>query len=624
MYKKFVALLTTNFFGVMNDNFLKTLACFIAVRWVAPEYASLVVSAAAGALVLPYLIFSPMAGSLSARKDRRKIVIWAKVAEFPIMGLAILGFMTENVWTVVFSIVLMGLQSSLYSPAKYALVRDIAGLEGVPKGMGAMEAVSFMGMLSGMLLASFLVDSVGDINYLYALLIILATLGFLASLTIKTHTIDHSQQQDDSWNPIKFLRQTYKKTTQHKGLNPIIMALSVFWWLAASLQIGLLIYCQQSLGLDSRTTGLILSLAAIGITAGCFTSGIIQSRGYTLSLVIPSALMMAIILFVLFFVSMPVWIFGGFVFVLALFSGLFKVPLDSAIQQIAKGDFLSTTLAYLNQVSFLFILMASVSFALLTWFLEPGYLFLMLGIVFIIVPVYLILNIKELLAYTGNGLLSLRYRVKIKGLENIDPKKTYLIIPNHQAVVDPMLLYSSLYRTLPYPLIDESYFGIPLVGRLLYWLGGIPVPNISPSSRSAIAQAAALQQTALDALTIGKSILLYSSGQITHTGAEKIGNKQLTYQICGALPQGVEVLGVRIDGLWGSIWSRKGRSSTPNFATTLLKGLALFPLGLLILRKRRVVNISIEPLTDQITEWSKLDKRSFNTNLEQFYNCKND
>lgn len=620
MYKKFAALLTTNFFGVMNDNFLKTLACFIAVRWVAPEYASLVVSASAGALVLPYILFSPLAGDISARGNRARIVVWAKVAELPIMGLAIMGFMMESVWVVVASIVLMGLQSSLYSPAKYALIRDIGGMDGVPRGMGAMEAVSFLGMLSGMLLASFLVDSVGNISYLYMLLLALAGLGLVASLTIKSKEKDHAPEQKEPWNPLKFINQTYRQAKQYPSLNPIIMTLSVFWWLAASLQIGLLIYCQQSLLMDSFTTGIILSMAAVGITVGCFISGIIQSRGYVLSIVVPSAFVMAAILMVLFFVQMPHWTFGLLVFVLALFAGLFKVPLDSAIQQTAKGDFLSTTLAYLNQVSFLFILMASVSFALLTWFLEPRYLFLMLGIVFVVTPIYLIIKVKELLIYTGYSLLKLRYRVKITGLDIIDPTKTYLIIPNHQAVVDPMLLYGSLYKTPPNPLIDQSYFGIPVVGRLLHSLGGIPVPNISPSSRDGVAQAAALQQTAITALQNHKSILLYPAGQITHTGTEKIGNKQLTYHICGSLPEGVEVLGVRINGLWGSIWSRKGRSKTPNFALTMLKGIALFPLSVVTLRKRRVVQISMELITDQVLQWSKLDKKGFNGQLEKYYN----
>ena len=123
--KSFIPLYVTNFFGTLNDNFLKTLASFTVIGWIADERVkSIAMGVTAGALVLPYILCSPLADRMTAVWAKRRIVRLAKWAELPIMAVAIAGFLLKSPWLVVASVLLMGLQSSLYSPAKYALIRD--------------------------------------------------------------------------------------------------------------------------------------------------------------------------------------------------------------------------------------------------------------------------------------------------------------------------------------------------------------------------------------------------------------------------------------------------------------------------------------------------------------------
>ena len=44
--KNWFSLFFTNYLGVLNDNFLKTLACFICIAWVGKENESMVVTLA--------------------------------------------------------------------------------------------------------------------------------------------------------------------------------------------------------------------------------------------------------------------------------------------------------------------------------------------------------------------------------------------------------------------------------------------------------------------------------------------------------------------------------------------------------------------------------------------------
>lgn len=66
------ALFAANFFGVFNDNFLKHCIVFIAVAWALPDWLSQaqLVSLISAALVLPYILFSPLAGHWASRYSK--------------------------------------------------------------------------------------------------------------------------------------------------------------------------------------------------------------------------------------------------------------------------------------------------------------------------------------------------------------------------------------------------------------------------------------------------------------------------------------------------------------------------------------------------------------------------
>ena len=103
----FIPLYVTNFFGTLNDNFLKTLASFTVIGWIEDErIKSLAMGVTAGALVLPYIVCSPLADRLTAVWRKSKIVRLAKWAELPIMAVAIAGFAFHSAWLVIGAVLL--------------------------------------------------------------------------------------------------------------------------------------------------------------------------------------------------------------------------------------------------------------------------------------------------------------------------------------------------------------------------------------------------------------------------------------------------------------------------------------------------------------------------------------
>ena len=662
----FLPLYVTNFFGTLNDNFLKTLASFTVIGWLSDERVkSLAMGVTAGALVLPYILCSPLADRLTAVLEKRRIVRFAKWAELPIMAVAIAGFAMKSPWLVIGAILLMGLQSSLYSPAKYALVRDIGGEARISTGMGGMEGVSFLGVLMGTVVGAVVADRAG-METKYILLVAFATLGLLASYTI--HAKEELNRSLHAINPIRYIARAYRMAGRYDGLNAVIFTLSIFWWGAAMLQMGLLVYgkAEAGLNLSDTGTGVLLCGAAVGIVVGQIVAGFVDRRRFLLGATLLTGWIAAALLGVLYFAALsPRW-FGVVLGLLAFDLGFFKLPFDAEIQKVVKGPKLNTMLSYFNQVSFLFMLAASGCYALVSWAFGPKAFLLLLALAFLVAPFLFVFSYRPVLLYVGRWVFAWRYRVEVEGMEEIGAcaptalvpacgdaalvpatpaasgafdqapstseakaparpareSTSFLVLPNHPAMVDPMLVGVAFWKTPLKPLSDESFFHTGIVApHVLKTLGAVAVPDLRKHATVKGATIArGLGDIVKSTLEDGGNVIFYPSGHIqTEPEHEDIGTRQLAYNICGDLPEGVRVICVRTRGLWGSIWSRKGRKTSPSFVPTFIKSVFLWFFWAPFVPRRRVT-MHVEDMTDRVKEWSKLTRLEFNRKLEEWYN----
>lgn len=239
---------------------------------------------------------------------------------------------------------------------------------------------------------------------------------------------------------------------------------------------------------------------------------------------------------------------------------------------------------------------------------------------------------KNVLLCVGRWFLSRRYQIKNSGDIVFAPNKNYLIMPNHPAIVDPLILVSELHRRGMNicPLVDESFFSNGFVRHVLALFNSVRVPDfrranfrpflkVRPTHKASLKRAKALSYSVLALLTAGENVLLYPSGHITADGRECLENRQLAFNVISQLPKGVEVIGVRIRGLFGSKWSRARGNPPPPFVKTLMKSILIWPFS--VFRRRRSVSIYAENMTAKVIEWSKLPRAGFNKKLEQWYNA---
>jgi long-chain-fatty-acid--[acyl-carrier-protein] ligase len=235
---------------------------------------------------------------------------------------------------------------------------------------------------------------------------------------------------------------------------------------------------------------------------------------------------------------------------------------------------------------------------------------------------------RKVLCFTGRWIFRRRYDVRLEGLEILDKLEksghSCLVLPNHPAMVDPMLVAAELWRTPLRPLADESFFHAGIVAPIvLNTLSAVAVPDLRKHrSKAGAGIARGLNDIVLGTLARGGNVIFYPSGHInTEADLEVIGTRQLAYNVCRELPPDVEVIGVRTRGLWGSIWSRAGRNDSPPFVPTLVKSVLLWFFAVPFIRRRKVA-MHIENLTSQVKEWTAEDSRiAFNRHLEAWYNA---
>lgn len=368
MNKQWLFLFSGNFAGVFNDNLLKNAILFIAIGWSLPEWLSRsqLVALVSGALIVPYLFLSPLGGRWAVLYSKQAVFRWFKLIEFPIMALASLAFLIENVYVALAAVLLMGIQSCLYSPAKYGLIRDIGGVEGSAKGSGIFEAMAFLGILTGTLVAAALSDSY-RVGWLVCLFIGVAAFGYLvvALLRVDELPVRTGAEGKVHLNPFRFIRSSYRLALRYPGVNRAVAGVSFFWMIGGMLQMNIIVHATMVLRVSNTATGLIMSMAAVGIIIGNWVAGIVQKRWGKKTLLLLGLSGMALGMAVLAAVPAGAWVFGFVVSMVALAGGFYQVPWLSHIQQSEAGRQAGQLLAYMNIMVFVFVLAGTLLFSLL-------------------------------------------------------------------------------------------------------------------------------------------------------------------------------------------------------------------------------------------------------------------
>ncbi|MFI3292409.1 MAG: lysophospholipid acyltransferase family protein [Rikenellaceae bacterium] len=147
-------------------------------------------------------------------------------------------------------------------------------------------------------------------------------------------------------------------------------------------------------------------------------------------------------------------------------------------------------------------------------------------------------NLSRAMSYIFFFVFRWMWQYEISGLENIDPKGRYVIMMNHNAMMDvPMLYFTSLdFRWVS----KRQVFSIPFFGQFLVLHGDIAIERGNPAAAMKL-----VMERGLKWIGRGVSVSIFPEGTRSKTG--EIGRfKSGGFRL--AQEAGVEILPVVVDG----------------------------------------------------------------------------
>src|SRR5690554_5407974 len=120
--RRFLPFFVTQFAGAFNDNLFRN-ALLLLVTFTTGGLlglpAEVIVNLAAMLFILPFFLFSAIAGQVADRYEKATVIRWVKLAEVGIMALAAIGLWFGWYAFLLLLLFLTGVQSAFFGPVKY-------------------------------------------------------------------------------------------------------------------------------------------------------------------------------------------------------------------------------------------------------------------------------------------------------------------------------------------------------------------------------------------------------------------------------------------------------------------------------------------------------------------------
>ncbi|MBX2799654.1 MAG: MFS transporter [Myxococcales bacterium] len=572
---RFGPLFWTQFLGAFNDNFFKNaLVILITFRSVhvlgiPPEQ---MVAFSAAVFMLPYFLFSAAAGRLADKVDKATLIRVTKVAEVVVMGLGAAGFLLGDALLLLGVLFLMGLQSTVFGPVKYAILPGHLEEDELVAGNALIETGTYLAILLGTIAGGLLINlPSGDL--VVAVGVVSTALGGLLAAQRIPAAPSVAPDQAVALGDLVPGPGLFRLLTAYRPIWLSILGITWFWTLGAVLLSLFPTYTKDVLGGDESVATLFLALFSVGIGLGSLLCHRLSRERVELGLVPVGAFGMTVFLLDLWWIGVP-WeaeasalnaaallqtVTGlriAFDLVaLSLFGGFLIVPLYSFVQWRSEPQERAQIIAGNNIVNAIGI--TSGSLVLMGGFavgFDAVDVLLGLAATNVVVAVVMYTQVAEYLLRFAAWIVSFGvYRLAVQGEERIPADGPCLIVCNHVTFIDWFVIMAAVRRQLRF-VVYHKYAQMPLIS--FFFRQNRVIPIAGKSEDPALLEQAMSQID--EALQQGWAVLIFPEGGLTSDGDLLPFRKGIEH-ILQRTP--VPVIPMALTGLWGSFFSRKDGSA---------------------------------------------------------------
>ena len=576
--RRFAPFFWTQFFGAGNDNLFKfaftiLITYQLQVSWLPASLAGAVIGAV---FILPFLLFSATSGQLADKFDKARLIRFVKSLEIAVMVLATWGFLRSDPVVLLSCVFLMGLHSTLFGPVKFAYLPQHLSERELTGGNGMVEMGTFVAILLGNVAGGLLVSVPGGVHYVAGACIAVAVIGRLTAQAVPT-----SPSTDPglviNWNPFSETWRNLKLAHGNLVVFRSLLGISWMWFFGAAFLAQFPAFAKEVLHGDEQVASLLLVVFSVGIGVGSLLCEVLSRRHVEIGLVPFGAIGMSAFSIDLFFAARGLPPSAGYTIatflaqphhwrliadlaLLALFAGLYSVPMYALVQLRSAPTHRARIIAANNILNALFMIASALIVLVM---LSSGFsitqVFLTTGILNAVVALYIFLLVPEyLLRFVAFVVARIVYRFKVRGDEHIPTAGAAILVSNHVSFIDPVLLMAASPRPIRF-IMDHEIFRIPLLGWFFRLAKAIP---IAPQKVDAqiYEQAFARAKQVLDE---GDLLCIFPEGAISRDG-ELAEFKGGVMRLLAANP--APVVPIALQNVWGSFFSRvEGRAMSKPF-----------------------------------------------------------
>ncbi|WPO00042.1 MFS transporter [Pseudomonas sp. MUP55] len=568
--RRFLPFFITQLLGAFNDNIFKqSLILAILYKLTIEGDRSIWVNLCALLFILPFFLFSALAGQFGEKFNKDALIRAIKLGEIAIMAVGATGFLFNHLELMLLALFAMGTHSALFGPVKYSIMPQALHDDELVGGNGLVEMGTFLAILAGTIGAGVMMSSTHYAPVVAAAIVGVAVLGYLASRSIPRAAASTPQLRLD-WN---IFTQSWATLRMGLGQTPAvsrsIVGNSWFWFVGAIYLTQIPAYAKEWLYGDETVVTLILTVFSVGIALGSMLCEKLSGRKVEIGLVPFGSFGLTVFGLLLW------WHSGGFlqnvqandwfavlsygqawwvlfdILGLGVFGGFYIVPLYALIQSRTAENERARVIAANNILNALFMVVSAIVSILLLSVakLSIPELFLVVSLLNVAVNTYIFRIVPEFTMRFMIWLLShSMYRVEHRNLELIPDEGAALLVCNHVSFVDALLIGGAVRRPIRFVMYYKIY-RLPVLNFIFRTAGAIPIAGrnediqIYEKAFTRIAQY----------LKEGELVCIFPEGKLTGDGQMNEFRGGVT-RILEETP--VPVIPMALQGLWGSFFSR--------------------------------------------------------------------
>ena len=526
-------------------------------------------------ILLPFILLMSPAGFISDRFARASVMRASAWLSSTLCALIAVSYFMGWFWVAFSATFLMAAQSAIYSPAKYAFIKELFGKGRLGEANGVVSALSIGAILAGTFAFSISFELMfprgagSEAEVLRAiapagLLLVASSLFELVMIyRLPRHPeFEEPRLGDAATLDLKaFVRgalisNSLQPLIRNRSIRLAVIGLATFWSIGQVLLAAFPAYFKAKTGIDNTIAVQgILACSGIGIAFGSYAAGRVSRDHIELGLLPVGALGVAVCLGYL--PSCTTALSASLMMlVVGFMGGIFIVPLNALVQFQSREGELGKTLAannWVQNVAMFSFLLVTATFAKLN--ISSGHLLYLIALLAIVGCGYTVYQLPQsfirfLLAFV----LRRHYRVAVQGMKNIPSQRGALLLGNHVSWIDWAIIQLASPRAVRFVMIRNIY-----EKWYLKWIfdlfGCIPIEQ-GVRSREALEKIHQL-------LKKGELVCLFPEGTLSRTG-HLVEFRKGYERACEGLSEDIPIIPFYLHGLWGSQFSRASNNLKNN------------------------------------------------------------